>query len=99
MLKHCYKHIIVKLKSAVTISSTKVTDINEKGKQLPLFIIVKLFIIRSIRTRSRSVPMKGAITMSAIDNIIKKINEILQTLEEHQLRYIHSFLEKMFGSR
>ena len=35
--------------------------------------------------------------MSTIDKSIKEILVLLETLDEYQLRYIHSLLESLFG--
>lgn len=36
--------------------------------------------------------------MSAVDITIKKINELLEQLDENELLYILTFIEKLFGS-
>ena len=92
-----YKYILPIPTSVVIMSVIKITNINEKGKQLPLFIIMKLFIILYSERLFPCLPMKGAITMSAIDNLIMKINEMLRTLNENQLIYVYTFLRKKFN--
>lgn len=35
--------------------------------------------------------------MSTVDSTIKKINELLETLDENELLYILTFIKKLFG--
>lgn len=33
-----------------------------------------------------------------VDNYIKKITQLLETLDENQLIYLYTFIKKLFGS-